>query len=183
MVPTNPLDTTVDPVALLDVTLEQTWHVLCEAYDVSSEMPGQPALFAYADLRTPPKAAETVLANMLLDVMEHVGRFSPWYKMPARAFGLISVSDFKTGQPRWLLAAEAVQRWQMALEALSVAIRKNNGLLQATLLVETLAIDEMLDDPCVSVQCECNPPRRIRLSQSVLNKTAIICDACHQPFS
>jgi len=180
MVTKTKLDPTTNPIELLDSTLEQCWGTLRAAYDVSGDLPGTPALFANATLNTPPRAAETVLVNMLSEVIENVGRFSPWYKMPARAFGLVSLRDPVTRQSNWLLAPEALQRWQPLLQQLTQAIRLNNGLIQATLLVENLAEEEA--DPQVIAQCGCYPPKRIQIGLSILDKTAIICDECHQPF-
>ena len=181
MVPQTKLDPTTHPIELLDTTLEQTWETLCAAYDVSAELPNAQNLFAQAALKTPPKAAETVFVNMLTEVIENVGRFSPWYKQPARTFGLVSLRDPVTGQSHWLLAPEALQRWGAALQTLTQAIKLNNGLIQATLLVENLAEHER-DDPLVIAQCDCHPPKRIQISLSILDKTAIICDECQQPF-
>jgi hypothetical protein len=144
-------------------------------------MPGLQNLFMHAPLGTPPKAAECVLVNMITEVIERVGRFSPWYKQPARAFGLVSLRDSITGKSHWLLAPEALQHWQSSLKNLTQAIKLNNGLIQATLLVENLS-DEDLHDPLVIAQCSCYPPKRIQIGASILDKTAIICDACQQPF-
>ena len=181
MVPTTKLDPTTNPIELLDNTLEQSWRALCEAYEVDADLPNAQILFAHAPIKTPPKAAEVVLVNMLTEVIENVGRFSPWYKQPARAFGLVSLRDPATGRTRWLLAPEALQRWVNLLQALIRAIKLNNGLIQATLLVENLA-DEELDDPQVIAQCDCYPPKRIQINLSILDKTAIICDECQQAF-
>jgi hypothetical protein len=161
--------------------LDQSWHALCEVYEVDIDMPNVQNLFSNAPIKTPPKAAETVLVNMITEIIENVGRFSPWYKQPARAFGLVSLRDPVTGRSRWLLAPEALQRWKSVLQNLTQAIKLNNGLIQATLLVENLA-EEELDDPLVIAQCDCYPPKRIQISLSVLDKTAIICDECQQPF-
>jgi hypothetical protein len=181
MVSKTKLDPTTNPIDLLDNTLEQSWETLCAAYEVDTELPNAQNLFARAAIKTPPKAAETVLVNMLTEVIENVGRFSPWYKQPARAFGLISLRDPVTGQSRWLLAPEALLRWGELLQNLTQAIKRNNGLIQATLLVENLA-EEELDDPQVIAQCDCYPPKRIQINLSILDKTAIICDECQHPF-
>lgn len=181
MVSKTKLDPTTSPIDLLDSTLEQSWETLCAAYEVEIALPNVQNLFYRAAIKTPPKAAETVLVNMMTEVIENVGRFSPWYKQPARAFGLVSLRDPVTGQSRWLLAPEALQRWQAVLHNLSQAIKLNNGLIQATLLVENLAEDE-LDDPQVIAECNCYPPKRIQINLSILDKTAIICDDCQQAF-
>ncbi len=182
MVPKTILDPTINPIELLDRALEQSWESLCAAYDVSAEMPRNQNIFADAALNTPPKAAETVLINMLTEVIENVGRFSPWYKQPARAFGLVSLRDPVTGQTRWFLAPEALQKWGVLLQNLTKAIKLNNGLIQATLLVENFANNDELNDPLVIAQCDCYPPRRIQINLSILDKTAIICDECQRAF-
>ena len=181
MVPKIKLDPTTNPIDLLDNTLEQAWENLCAAYDVCTDLPKTQTLFENAAVNTPPKAAETVLVNMLTEVIENVGRFSPWYKQPARAFGLASFRDPVTRQTRWLLAPEALQRWQSLLQNLIQVIKLNNGLIQATLLVENLS-DEDINDPLVIALCDCYPPKRIQIELSILDKTAIICDECQQPF-
>ncbi|MFN2234068.1 MAG: hypothetical protein ACK2U1_07545 [Anaerolineales bacterium] len=181
MVPRTKLDTITNPIDLLDNVLEQTWDAVCEAYDVSAEMPSMQNIFMQAPLGTPPKAAECVVVNMLTEVTECMGRFSPWYKQPARAFGLVSLRDSVTGKSHWLLAPEALQHWQPWLQKLTQVIKLNNGLIQATLLVENLSETD-LQDPLVIAQCGCYPPKRIQIGVSILEKTAIICDACHQPF-
>ena len=116
MVSTNTIDRTVDPVEVLREAIEGAWDAICQSYDVTACMPDMPALFAAADLSQPNQAAEAVVVAMLQEVIESVGRFSPWYKQPARAFGLASTRDVRTHQVKWMLAPEAVQRWQAALD-------------------------------------------------------------------
>ena len=181
MVSKTKLDPTTNPIDLLDSTLEQSWETLCATYEVEIALPNVQYLFDRAAIKTPPKAAETVLVNMLTEVIENLGRFSPWYKQPARAFGLVSLRDPLTGISRWLLAPEALQRWQSLLQDLTEAIKINNGLIQATLLVENLA-EEELNDPQVIAECNRYPPKRIQINLSILDKTAIICDECQQAF-
>jgi hypothetical protein len=111
-----------------------------------------------------------------------VGRFSPWYKQPARSFGLTSARDPLTQRTRWLLAPEAAQRWQEVLEPLTGVIRKYSGLIRAMLLVDDLMGDLPVNDPCVMAHCTCWPPRAIQLRKSVLEKAEIVCDECLQPF-
>ncbi|MBN1667794.1 MAG: hypothetical protein JW862_11925 [Anaerolineales bacterium] len=182
MVPQEKTITTENPIELLDNTLEQLWLQVCQAYDLQLEQPPTRVLFSGAAINTPPQAAEVVLVNMLTEVIENIGRFSPWYKLPARAFGLVSIRQPQSSGTRWLLAPEALQRWSASLQQLAQAIRINGGLIQATLVVENLSAEDLLSDPQVSAQCECHPPRYIRISQSVLEKTAIICQECQQPF-
>jgi hypothetical protein len=119
---------------------------------------------------------------MLLEVIESISRFSPWYKMPARAFGLASVRDSQTNRVIWRLAPEAGQKWAKILEPLTRVIRDYTGLIQAILLVDDLMRD-MPGDPCVIASCSCLPPHTIQIRQSVLDKSAIICEACMQAYT
>ena len=184
MVPEEKLDmTTTDPVDLLDATLWKTWRTLCEEYDVSASIPDHQTIFINADLDQPHLAAETVMSNMLTEVIENVGRFSPYYKMPARSFGLISMRDFKTGKPHWILAPDAVQRWKAFIDSLADAIHANVVVLQAILLVEKLTTADMFSEPRISVKCKCDPPNRIRLNKDCFEKSRVVCDECQRPFS
>jgi hypothetical protein len=181
MVPTDTVDRILDPIETLNAMIERAWLELSRAFDVTACLPDTQALFEDADLSRPSQAAEAVLAAMLLEVMESVGRFSPWYKMPARAFGVISTRDGRTGQLRWILAPEAVQRWLHILEPLITVIRKYSGLIQALVLVDDLMGDTP-GDPCVTACCNCIPPHAITLPQSVLVKAEIICESCLHPY-
>ncbi len=180
--PENSSAQSYDSVDLLNNLLEQVWHNLCCTYDATADLPEIKTLFAGAELSKSFQAAKTVIANMLLEVMESVGRFSPWYTRPARAFGLTSIRDLATNQSRWMLAPEAVQKWQDTLKRLSVAIEKNYSLIQAMILVEGLMDDVHPGDLWVIARCSCSPPRTIQVTQSVLEKAEILCDACLQPF-
>lgn len=182
MVPADTLDQTIDPVAILTETIERAWITICEAYEVSACLPDMQTLFEGADLSHPRGAAENVVATMLLEVVESISRFSPWYKMPARAFGLASVRDSQTNRVVWRLAPEAGQKWAKILEPLTTIIRDYSGLIQAILLVDDLMRD-MPGDPCVVASCSCSPPHTIQIRQSVLDKSIIICEACRQAYT
>ena len=71
---------------MLTDVLEQVWHSLCCSYDAMASLPDVQSIFSRSDLSRPSQAAQTAMANMLLEVMENVGRFSSWYTRPARAF-------------------------------------------------------------------------------------------------
>lgn len=172
-----------DSADILNDALEKAWIVLSDAFDENKAtcLPRQPDLITVLegiDLSTPERAAERVLANMLLEIIDGIGRFSPWYRMPARAFGLVSIRDSVSGCNRWILAPEAVQRWQSIIQPLAKAIWKNTGLIQAVLLVESLLQDAPENDLCVEARCACFPPRTIRVKKSVLDRANIICDQC-----
>jgi hypothetical protein len=171
MVPTETLDKPVDPVELINETLERAWGTISAAYDVTTSLPDMRELFEGTNLRRPGQAAEIVIANMLMEVVECISRFSPWYKLPARAFGLISVRDRLTNHVRWALAP------------VEMAIRKYSGLIQAIILVDDLMINGLPNDPCVTASCLCLPPRKIKIKQSILEQAEIVCDLCKHPFT
>ena len=181
MVPADTLDHIVDPVELLTVTIERAWLKIKSTYEANACLPDMKTLFEGADLSNPDQASESIVAAMLLEVIESIGRFSPWYKMPARTFGLTSVRDRRANRVRWMLAPEAVHKWKDVLEPLSMVIRKYSGLLQAILLVDDMMRD-IPGDPCVTAICNCAPPHTIQIRQSVLDKAEILCDVCRQPF-
>jgi hypothetical protein len=166
----------VVPIDLLD-TLQQTWHDLCRGYDVTSELPDMESLFTGAELAAPAHAAETVLANMVTEMMGCMGRFSPWYKQSAASYGLVLIQGAPSSA-RWGLSPPAVQRWKPLITALTVAIERNVGLI----LSATLISDLEPDDPCVMASCACVPPRLILVNRSILVGALITCDACQNPF-
>ncbi len=182
MVPMETVERAIDPVEALHSTLERAWERLSQEYDATECMPELTVLFAGAELSRPEQASQAVIVCMLHEIMEAVGRFSPWYRQPARAFGLTSVREPLTGGARWLLAPEAAQRWEGIWEPLCQVIRKYGGLIHAMLLVNGLMEDLPDNDPSVSAQCSCWPPRTVQLRQSVLVKAEIICNTCLQPF-
>lgn len=174
---------TLEPVELLNQALELAWHNLCCTYDASGELPEIRSLFMNADLRRPSQAANTVFANMLMEVMENIGRFSAWYTRPARAFGLVSLQDPVSGRAHWMLAPEAVARWKDLLDYLEKAIDVNYSLIQAMMYVEDLLEQASPGDQWVLAHCLCDPPRTIQVTRSALDKAEILCHACLQPFN
>jgi hypothetical protein len=182
MVPKNIHNRTIDPVEKLNGVLDDVWYELCSTFDATADLPGMETLFTDADLSRPGRTAQTVIVNMLLEVMECIGRFSPWYTKPARTFGLTSIRDPFTKRTRWSLAPEAVLKWQRTLEELAIAVRANSGMLQALMLVEGLMNGDTQDDPCITARCGCLPPRTIQITGSVLTKSEILCDVCCQPY-
>jgi hypothetical protein len=166
----------------LDAALDTAWRTLCETYDVTAARPEMEALFAEAELGQPLQAAEVILANILTEITEDVGRFSPWYKKPARSFGLIDVRDSATRRVRWILAPEAAQRWEHLLKRLAIAIQRNSGVLQAARLIDALIEDTGEDDPCILARCICEPCRMILINRSKLASGEVVCDDCHHVF-
>ncbi len=172
-------------VDVLDDILEETWQAICSAYHVTADLPEMQVLFAGVDLTAPERAAEMVVVNMLTEVVEHVGRFSPWYKKPARAFGLVRLRVSAINRVQWILAPEAAERWRDRLEPLAHTIRRNTGLIEAIQLVDDVIRRSQApqeDDSCVLVGCDCVPQRVILINQSILHSTEVICKACHHPF-
>lgn len=176
-------DRVVDPADLLGQVFEHAWEEVCAAFDVRAELPDLHELLEGPDLSNPGETARQVFVNMLLEVMGCVSRFSPWYRQPARAYGLIQVKAGQSSRSRWSLAPEAIQKWQGCLDILAVTIRKNSGLIQAVLLVDGLMAADLGEDMEIVVSCHCLPPRRIQVRRSVLDQADIVCDACLYPFS
>lgn len=174
--------TVTDPSEFLDDVLGRIWQMISCTYDSGGCLPDVKTLFNNVDLSKPFQAAKIVLAHMILDAMENVSRFSPWYTRPARAYGLISVVDPYDGQKRWMLASEAILKWSNALDHLSKAIDQNYSLIRAMVLVEDLLEHAGAGEPWVLATCACTPPRSIQVTETVLQEGKIICDACLQPF-
>lgn len=171
-----------DPLELLDQALKQTWNAVTDFFDICEELPSMRTLFEGANLPLPSRAAETVFVNMLIEIIEQVGRFSPWYTKPARAFGLIQKQDIRKNTLRWTLAPEAYLQWRLDIKDLEDAIDKNLPVIKATLLVEDLASKSAKADSPVPASCQCCPPKRIWVKKSLLEHGEIICEMCDQPF-
>ena len=169
------------PLDLLDA-LHTAWRSMCREYDMAAELPDMDILFAGADLGVPLQAAEIVLANMLTEIIEGVGRFSPWYKKPAAAFGLIQVQECVTDSGRWKLSAETARCWHECLNQLSASIEQNVGLILSVGVVARLDDAAAREDPCVMASCACIPPRVILVNRSILTRGKITCDACQADF-
>jgi hypothetical protein len=166
-------DSSID---LLDA-LRHAWTAIGRAYEVAPELPDLPSLFDGADLNMPDHAAETIVANMLLEVVEVVGRYSPAYAQPC---GLILAHDPVTDRGYWTLSPETKQRWQELLAPLAIAIERNVGLLLAADLIENLC--EAAAKDRVLACCLCLPARIILVNRAVLDTHEIMCDACQHPF-
>ena len=163
-------------VDLLDA-LRHAWQSICDAYDVVADLPDIPALLEGADLSAPDSAAQTVVANMLLEALGHIPRFSPLAKRP---LGLRREQPGAGGACVWSLSPETRNRWQRLLQPLAVAIEKNVGLLLAANL-----LDDVVDasgSARVLAICACVPPRVIKAGRAALAACDIVCDACQQPF-
>ena len=168
----------LDTIDLLEA-LQQAWRSICAAYDVNADLPETPCLFEGADLRLPKPAAETIVANMLLNAMDEVGRFSPAYKQP---IGLIHIRDRAANRSSWLLSPETRERWQIILRPLALAIDRNRGLLLVADVLGELMKSEPCDEARVMACCLCMPPRVILINHAVLGNANIVCETCQQPF-
>ncbi len=185
-----------DPVEQLNDVLQRTWYLLCCTYDATAALPDFKTLFCGASIPVTFQISQSVLVNMLLEVMENIGRFSPWYTRPARAFGLLEMRGTavtqkpensnrrfaKSASHTWILAPEAVMKWQPALAELSQVIEAEYPFIQAMLLVEDLMDRVEPGDEWVSAHCRCNPPREIQVTKEILDKGDIRCDTCLLPF-
>jgi hypothetical protein len=173
---TNPMNQIEDFYQVMDFA----WETLCTQYDIDSSLPDIKYLLVGAKLEDSVLAAETVVANMLTEITERVHRFSPWYRCPARAFGLISLRNPKTHKIRWQLAPEAVQKWQKIIEPIECEIA-----YKASLITMMESIDQMELDPreeSVVAVCCCSPPKELLVSRAFLLNEGIICNACHKNF-
>jgi hypothetical protein len=120
-----------------------------------------------------------VLVNLLSDAMECTSRFSPWYKKPASAYGVVLRRDAAHAN-RWGLTDAARRARRPLLDSLSQAIWQNRSVILATRYLSELRPDP--DEPCLAAVCQCNPPRTILMQHAVFARATIICDACRQPF-
>lgn len=173
-----------DSLEVLDSAIELGWNDISQHYDVSASPPPLERLFREADLNTAGEAAEVVVVNMLLEVIEQVDRFSSWYTCSAREFGLTSIWNCETKCHKWILTIESYIQWIDVVQNIRKAIEENLGVLQGILLVDYLMNNhDNSSSPCVIAHCQCNPPRYIKINSSALEKARIICDACLEPFS
>lgn len=171
-----------DPIQALDAALGRAWTALCRHFNVTASLPATQALFEGVNPDDPCEAADQVFVNMLDCIMESVDRFSPWYRRPARAYGLMPIKDSPTQPTRWVLAPEAWQLWEGLVLPLAQAIAPNRAVIQATRLVDQLMNGTADEDPYITVRCQCLPLREIHVRRSILTKTDLICDNCRQPF-
>lgn len=170
-----------DSLEYFDRAIDHAWEKISATYDVTAPCPTIESLFRKVDIHSTSEAAEDVVTNMLLEVIENVDRYSSWYTKPACEFGLTSVWNCQNKCHQWILTMESYIRWAGVINNIKAAIEKNKGVLQGLLLVDELMNDRE-EDECVVAHCGCDPPRFIKVKTSMLEKANIICDACLQPF-
>ena len=173
----------MDPVEIITQSITSAWEALCKTYTVTASQPKLHSLFRGVELGYPDQAAETVLVNMLLELIEAIDRFSPWYGKPARTFGLVSMRNPTTGRQRWILAPEGCQRYHQLLNPMMDAIDLTRGVLRAILLVESRMESLLHEDTQVILECECDPPHAIQVRRSIKDTVEIVCDDCRMPYA
>jgi hypothetical protein len=172
-----------DPIEFFTGVLQDVWDKLCEAYDVSSGIPDMGLIMDGVDLTDHDRAANDILVNLIIEVMEQVSRFSAWYTKPARAFGLVNFTDKFNLKTKQILAPEAISKWQDLIDDLSDAVSMNSGIIKASILVDRLMSEHPSEkDPHVVVGCDCIPRVKIRVKKSILVKADLTCDNCHERF-
>ncbi|MFN3308279.1 MAG: hypothetical protein ACK44E_03640 [Anaerolineales bacterium] len=172
----------IDPIEAMQDLLAKTWTEMCRLYDVTASLPDIPLIFEHVQLNDACVAAEKILVNLLLEVMESVGRFSPFYRQPPRAFGVMSYRNPQTQRIEWILAPEGHRRWEAQLNSLEWLLGQYGGIFRAMLLVEGLMVRSTPSDPQVLAHCLCEPPHVIHLKRSLVQKKEVICDTCKHPY-
>jgi len=173
----------MDPVEIISRSITNAWEALCKSYTVTASQPKLHSLFNGVELDYPDQAAEAVLVNMLLEIIEAIDRFSPWYGKPARTFGLVSMRDPTSGRQRWILAPEGCHRYHRLLNPMLDAIDLTRGVLRGILLVESRMESLLDEDKQVILECECDPPHAIQVRRSIQETVEIICDDCRMPYA
>lgn len=168
---------TVDLFEVLDTV----WQTLCIDYDVCAYLPDIGDILKNVETTLPEQAAQSILTNLLSEIMENTNRFSPWYKKPARAFG-VEFRVGSTGGRQWTLTPEAIAARHHTLALLTRAVERNATVILATHFLDDLAPPQEIADPCQSASCQCIPPRIILIQNAPKHYTTIVCDSCRQPF-
>jgi hypothetical protein len=182
MVPIDNSTKFLDPVETLNLLVEEIWSKLCSIYDVIAAVPDVQTIFRRVDLDCPEEAAQIILANMLIEIIERISRFSPWYTKPARAFGLVSFRQPLGAHAEWFLAPEAAQKYRDYWYPAAQVISQNRAMIKAALLIDRFMEQIPADEPYVMVTCACAPQRKIRVKESIRDSVSLICDECNQPF-
>lgn len=172
----------IDPIEVMHELLAKTWSEMSHLYEINASLPDLQLIFEQVELGDACIAAEKVLVNLLLEVMESVGRFSPFYRQPPRAFGVTSYRNPKTQRVEWILAPEGHRRWERTLNQLEWLFTQYGGIYRAMILVDGLMVRSTPSDPQVLAYCHCVPPHTIQLKRSLVERKEVICDTCKQPY-
>lgn len=173
---TNPMNQIEDFYGVLDFS----WQTLSKEYEVDTSLPEIRGLFSGVNLEDSVAGAEGVVTNMLTEITERVHRFSPWYRCPARAFGLINLRDPATHKVFWKLAPEACQKWQKILEPIECEIAYKSSLIKMMLTIDQIEFEP--NQKSVLAICECHPPKELLVNLLFLAEKGVICNACNQNF-
>jgi hypothetical protein len=173
---TNPMNHIEDFYKVMDFA----WETLGKQFDIDDTLPDIKCLLLGVNLDDSILAAETIVANMLIEITERIHRFSQWYQSPARAFGLISLRDPKTHTLRWRLAPEAVQKWQNIIEPIECEIAYKSSLIGIIDTIDKIEFDTQ--DESVIAICRCQPPKELLVNKAFLLEQGIVCNACHHKF-
>lgn len=172
-----------DPMEGFYNVLRITWDNLIRHFDIQSDLPETGALLVDVEPYDPCMAAETIIRNMITEITQLVHRFSPWYTLPARAFGLVSFRDILTHKNEWRLAPEAIEKWNKQIELIATEIDKKRGILQVMLYVSNVNILEQNPSETIVAVCECTPPVEILIQREFLTSRNIICNECECIFA
>jgi hypothetical protein len=172
----------IDPIEAMQDLLGQAWSEMCRLYEVNASLPDLQLIFEQVELSDACIAAEKVFVNLLLEIMESVSRFSPFYRQPPRAFGVTSYRNPQSQRVEWILAPEGYRRWEEHLRKLEWLFTQYGGIFRAMVLVEGLMVRSTPADPQVLALCRCQPPHTIQIKRSLVQKKEVICDTCKQPY-
>ena len=113
----------------LEAVVDRMWSMLCAPYEVDADAPCLECLFCGVDVSDPDEAARGVLVNAIAEVMDNIGRFSPWYTKPASDFGLAILPGRGVPCSGWDLTAGAEERYRSVLRELATAIEGEGALV------------------------------------------------------
>lgn len=157
------------------------WQTIKDCFDLTAELPGWDSVLSGVDLAHPVEAAGQILVNLLLEAMEQVNRFSPWYKASPEAFGLHRIPGTTTAEsPRLRLTSEAMEQWHPTLDVLARAIADELELPEIQTTIEST---KWMSRPLVAATCACKPDPPITwVPPYTLLDAALYCSICGQPL-
>jgi len=172
----------IDPMEEFYSVLYLTWDKITRQFDVQAELPEVSALLEDVEPFDPCMAAETIIRNMLTEITQMVHRFSPWFKLPARSYGLVSFRDILTHRNEWRLAPEAIEKWQDEIEVIAAEIEKKHGIIQVMMFVSNVQTLEQSPKDAIIAVCDCEPPVELLIVRNFLESRDIVCKECHAVF-